>query len=69
MSIAIFLPEKENGVWRLRYMISQETAHGAPVQGAPMNWINDGLIQIEEIFLCKSIRWLHVLTSIVASTS
>ena len=47
--------------------IYPETVHGAPVEMMPMERITYRLIQLEEIFSCKSIRWLQILTSIVAS--
>ena len=40
----------------------------APIQVSPTDRINNCLIQLEEIFSCKSIRCPHVLTSIVAFT-
>ena len=56
------------GHWWFRSPVCSEAAHGTPVQMTPIDRINYCLIQIEEIYLCKSIRWLPVLASIAAST-
>ena len=58
---------RDTGVVLRPPLICPATAHGAPVQMMSMDRINVCLIQVEEIFLCKSIRWQHVLASIFAN--